>query len=63
MKSAAYVLDVDGQRFQFQVFDDVEPRFSETLIESFIRNGEFHPAPTVNWINNDGTWHQVQAIY
>jgi hypothetical protein len=61
MKTAAYVLDVDGVRYAFQVFDEIEPKFDEALIERNIRAGKYEPgiidAPTpMNWILNSGEY-------
>ncbi len=61
MKSAAYVLDVDDVRYVFQVFEEIEPKFDEVLIEKNIRAGKYVPgiidAPTpINWILNSGEY-------
>jgi hypothetical protein len=40
MISEAFVLDA-GQSYQFSVFDSVEPKFDEVLIEKNIRAGKY----------------------
>jgi hypothetical protein len=62
MISEAFVLDVDGQSYQFSVFDSVEPKFDEVLIEKNIRAGKYESAPIVNFIVNSGEYLADRAL-